>query len=64
MKEQRVSFMEVLSYIMVGESKRCASYRRRVFDKLESTLEKIDKHKRGREIINRWATDRVCTIVD
>ena len=42
MQDNRVAFVDVLSYIIDTQSSRCASYRRRVFDDLESILGRID----------------------
>jgi len=64
MQEKRVSFKDLLSYILDGQNPRCSSYRHRVFDDLESTLSKIDRHKRGREILRKWALSLACKIVD
>ena len=51
MRDNRVTLVDVLSYVMDSKSPRCASYRRRVFDNLESTLVQINQHKRGRELL-------------
>jgi len=64
MQDKRVSFVDLLTYILDGQSTRCSSYRRRVFDNLESTLTRIDRHKRGRDILNKWALSLLCRIVD
>ena len=64
MQKDRVSFVDVLSYILDNDSSRCASYRRRVFDTLESTLTKVNQHKRGREILRRWTLTSMCDSVD
>ena len=63
MKEPRVPLVEILSYIMKGESQRCAAYPRRVFDKLDSTPTRIGKRRRGREIVMGWTMGRLCTVV-
>jgi len=64
MQDKRVSFMDLLTYILDGQSSCCSSYRRRVFDDLESTLARIDRYKRGRDILNKWALNLLCRIVD
>jgi len=64
MQEKRVSLKDLLSYILDGQSPRCSSYRRRVFDELESTLARIDRHKRGREILRKWTLSLACKTVD
>ena len=64
MQDKRVSFMDLLIYILDGKGPRCSSYRRRVFDDLESTLARIDQHRRGRVILRKWALGLSCKIVD
>ena len=64
MKTKHVAFGDVLFYVLDGQSPRCASYRRWVFDDLESTLAQIDQYKRGREILRNWSLNLVCKVVD
>jgi len=56
--------MDLLVYILDGQSPRCSSYGRRVFVNLESTLTRIARHKRGRDILNKWVLSLLCRIVD
>jgi hypothetical protein len=64
MQETRLSLMDLLTYILDGKGPRCSPYRRRVFDDLELTLSRIDRHKRGREILRRWALGLSCRVID
>lgn len=64
MQDNRVAFVDVLSYIIDTQSSRCASYRRRVFDDLESILGRIDRRKRGREILRKWTLSSMSKVVD
>ena len=64
MQNNRVSFMDVLFYVLDSDSQRCASYRRRVFDDLESTLTRIDRHRRGREVLRQWTLKSMCEVVN
>jgi len=64
MQDKRVSFRDLLFHILDGENPRCSSYRRWVFDNLESILARIDQHKRGRKILGIWALSLMCKIID
>lgn len=63
-QNNHVTFKDLLSHVLVGQTPRCASYRRWFFADLESILTQIDKCKKGREILRRWTLDLVCEIVD
>jgi len=61
---KHVAFKDILFYVLDGQSPRCASYQRWVFDDLESTLARIDQYKRGREILRNWSLSPMCKVVD
>ena len=64
MRDMRVPFKDILSYILNEQSDRCKSLRRWIFDDLESTLARIYQYKKGRRILRLWSLDLVCRVVD
>ena len=54
----------LLMYVLDSQNPRCSSYRRWVFDDLDSTLSKIDQHKKGQDALRTWAVNLVCKVVD
>ena len=65
MKNERVPFKDILSYVLNDQtSVRCASLRRWIFDDLESILTKIYQYKRGRKILRDWSLRFTCKVVD
>ena len=64
MKHKHVAFKDVLSYILDDRSSRCSSYRRWMFDDLESILTRIDRYKKGRNTLRSWSLSSTCKIVD
>jgi hypothetical protein len=62
MQDKRIFFMDLLIHILDGRGPRCSPYRRHVFDNLESTLTRIDQHKRGRDILKKWALSLFCKV--
>jgi hypothetical protein len=64
MRDKRVSLTDFLSYVLDTQSPRCASYRRWLFDGLESTLDKVDEHRRGREILRKWSLSLTSRVIN
>ena len=64
MKDKHIAFKDILSYVLDSRNPSCASYRRWMFDDLESILARIDQYKRGREILRTWSVSFVCKLVD
>jgi len=63
MKTKHVAFKDVLSYIVGDPNPRCVSYRRWMFDNLESLLDQINQHNGGREALRDWSLTLVCKTV-
>ena len=63
-KKKHVAFKDILSYILDDRSSRCSSYRRWMFDDLESILSRIDRYKKGRNTLRAWSLSSMCKIVD
>jgi len=63
MKVKHVAFKDVLSYIVGDPNPRCVSYRRWLFDNLESILDQIVQYKGGREVLENWSLSFVCDAV-
>ena len=64
MKKKHVTFKDILSYILDDRSSRCSSYRRWMFDDLESILTRIYRYKKGRNTLRAWSLSSTCKIVD
>jgi hypothetical protein len=64
MQTNRVTLKDLLFHVVDNQGHRCTAYRRRVFDDLESILTRIDRYKRGRGILRKWALALMCKTID
>jgi hypothetical protein len=64
MRDKRVSLTDLLSYVLDTQSPRCASYRRWLFDGLESTLARVDERRRGRGTLRKWSLRLTSRVIN